>query len=73
MKLRLFAPLAAAAAFAVLPSASQAGDLGRMHDCMFGWMKHFDHQRSEVRGTVYKTKSVKKVKKAKKVAYAPKK
>ena len=61
---KALATLVAAGALLALPTASQAGGLGldRMHDCLFGWMKH---DRAVVKGAVYKKKAVKKVKAAK--------
>lgn len=62
---KMLATLVAAGALFALPTASQAGGLGKMHDCLFGWTAHF-HRDVAVKGAVYKKKAVKKVKKAKK-------
>jgi hypothetical protein len=59
---KALATLVAAGALLALPTASQAGGLHKMHDCLFGWMKH---DRAVVKGAVYKKKAVKKVKVAK--------
>jgi hypothetical protein len=59
---KALATLVAAGALLALPTASQAGGLDRVHNCLFGWMKH---DRAVVKGAVYKKKAVKKVKKAK--------
>lgn len=71
---KLFATLVAAGALFALPTASQAGGLKEMHDCLFGWTSHFHHRDVAVKGAVHKKKHVKKVKKAKaKKAAMPKK
>jgi hypothetical protein len=70
MKSRLtFASLVAATALMALPTASQAGGLDRMGDCLFGWMRH-DRGAVVVKGEVHKKKTVKK---AKRMAAAPRK
>jgi hypothetical protein len=70
MKSRLtLASLAAAVALFAMPTASQAGDLERIGQCMFGWM----HHDAAVKGKVHKKKAAKKAKKMKKMAKAPKK
>jgi hypothetical protein len=68
---KALATLVATSALFALPTTSQAGGLGKMGDCLFGWTAHFHHRDVAVKGAVYKTKSVKKVKKAKKAAARP--
>jgi hypothetical protein len=60
---KMLATLVAAGALFALPTASQAGGLDKMRDCLFGWTSHFRHD-TVVKGAVYKKTSVKKVKKA---------
>lgn len=69
---KMLATLVAAGALFALPTASQAGGLKEMHDCLFGWTAHF-HRDVAVKGAVHKTKAVKKVKKAKAAKALPKK
>lgn len=68
---KMLATLVAAGALLALPTASQAGGLKEMHDCLFGWTAHFHHRDVAVKGKVYKKKVVKKVKKAKKAKAKP--
>lgn len=71
MKSRLtLATLAAAVALVAMPTASQAGGLHRMGDCLFGWLRH---DRHVVAAAPAKKVKVKKAKKAKRVAAMPKK
>ena len=70
---KMLATLVAAGALFALPTASQAGGLKEMHDCLFGWTAHFHHQDAAVKGKVHKKKHAKKVKKAKAAKAMPKK
>ena len=49
---KMLATLVAAGALFALPTASQAGGLKEMHDCLFGWTAHFHHQDAAVKGKV---------------------
>jgi hypothetical protein len=62
---KMLATLVAAGALFALPTASQAGGLKEMHDCLFGWTAHFHHHDAVVKGKVHKKKAVKKAKAAK--------